>query len=111
MVPGCLRVGHPAGDGEKKGKRAELPSSLSLCHPFSFLAPSFAPAAASSILLSFASCISQRGFISSDSRKPIISSPPTSISSQPLSNNTQLLDQSPERVGSMIDAYQRIHCC
>lgn len=37
----------------ENGKQAELPSSLSLCRPPSFLAPSFAPAAASSILLSF----------------------------------------------------------
>lgn len=61
--------------------------------------------------LSFLSSISQRGFISCDSLKPIISSPPTSIPSEPLDNNTQPLDQSPKRAGSLIDAYQRIHCC
>lgn len=57
------------------------------------------------------SSISQQGFISCDSLRPIICPPPTSIPSQPLNNNTQPLDQSPKRAGSLIDAYQRIHCC
>lgn len=88
-------------------------SSLSILLQASYtpLSPLICPGALCSILFSFLLSISQRGFISCDSLKPIISSPPTSILSQPLNNSTQPLDQSPERASSLIDAYQRIHCC
>lgn len=85
--------------------------SILLHASYTPLFPLICPGALCSILFSFFPSISQRGFISCDSLKPIISSPPTSIPSQPLNNNTQPLDQSPERASILIDAYQRIHCC
>lgn len=78
MVPGCLRVGHPAGDWGKifgGGGQVELPFSsfpFLLSAAFSLLLSPFIP-------ISSPSSISHRGFISCDSLKPIISSPPTSI--------------------------------
>lgn len=92
----CVPV-HPAGGLGERGPPDEplhpARSVLPFLSPHSFallLSPSSAPPP-------LLSSISQQEFMSCDSLKPIISSPPTSIPSQPLGNNTQPLDQSPER--------------
>lgn len=115
IVPGCLCAGHPAGNwgnmGGGLGKQGpvEPHSSSNPLHPFlSLLSYSFALLLSLPILFSFLSSISQQGIISCDPLKPIISQP---LSNQPLNSNRQPFDQSPRRTGSLIDAYQRIHCC
>lgn len=109
----CWSFSRGLGEIGQRRRRAG-PSQASLLNQPASLFPSCAlslicPAALSSILFSFLSSISQRGFIACHSLKPIISSPPTSIPSLPLNNNTQPLDQSSKRADSLIDAYQRIH--
>lgn len=100
----------PGECGWWRRAQSGLLTSPASSFPFSPLSL-ICPAALSFILFPFPSSISQQGFISCDSPKPIISPPPTSIPSQPLNNNAQPLDQSPKRPGSFIDAYQGIHCC
>lgn len=114
MVPGCLCAGHPVREWGENGRWREAQWSLPP-HPAVLSFPSS--------LTHFALLLSPQSSSSSSlpslnggsslviSLKPIISSPPTSIPGQPLNNNTQPLDQSPKRAGSLIDAYQRIHCC
>lgn len=104
----CWSFSWGLGENGRWRRRAGPSRASLLIRPASFFPSSslslVCPAALSSILFSFLSSISQRGFITCDSLKPIISSPPTSILNQPLNNNTQPLDQSSKRVCSLIDA-------
>lgn len=60
---------------------------------------------------SVVSSVSRWGSILAISPKPVIRPPPIPLLSRSVNSPTQALDQSPERAGSLIDAYQRIHCC
>lgn len=86
------------------------PSSSSLLHPFLSLhlllcltvLSLICPAALSSILFSFLPSISQRGFISCDSLKPIISSP-ANLHPQPASQQQHTTTRSKPQEGRQLD--------
>lgn len=90
---GCRRPPHPT-------------ASVSLPVP-----PPLSPICPAAPSPSVVSSVSRWGSILAISPKPVIRPPPIPLLSRSVNNRAQALDQSPERAGSLIDAYQRIHCC